>query len=108
MNNEQVNLQPEQGKIFLLSYNMSSYPASHVKWWRSKNGIHYELIAECPPSEECKTHLGEQNITKTSFEKKDLKFPQDEFFYKCNASNKYGNDSKTFQLEVYGNSICRL
>ena len=85
---------------------MSSYPASNIKWWRSKDRDGpYELIAECPPSEECKKHLGEQNITKTSFEIKDLKYPDHEFFYKCNASNQEGKASKNFLLEVYGKYI---
>ena len=106
---ELVNLKPNQGQDFSRSYNVSSYPASHIKWWRSKDRDRpYELIAECPPSKECTKHLGEQNITKTSFEIKDLKFPDDEFLYKCNASNTYGKDSKIFELEVYGNLLCRL
>ena len=91
--NEKNNFYPNEGKDFSLSYKVPSYPESVIKWWRSKDGIEYELI----------TGRGKENITNTSFEIKDLKFPQDNFFYKCNASNQYGNDSETFQLEVYGN-----
>ena len=110
---EVVNLQPNQGKNFSLRYNVLSYPASHIKWWRSKDGIHYELIAHCPPSQMCVKQTSmmkvrKENISKTSFEIRDLKFPDDEFFYKCNASNTYGNDSKIFRLEVYGNLLPRL
>ena len=105
IDNELVHFKPEQGKDFLLSYNVSSYPASHIKWWRSKDGIYYELITRCLPTEKCEKHLGKENISKTSFEIKDLKYPEDNFFYKCNAFNKYGNASKIFQLEVCGSSI---
>ena len=111
---ELVNHQLNQGQDFSLLYNVSSYPSSHIKWERSKDGIHYELIAECLPSQKCVKRTSmmkvrKENISKTSFEIKDLKFPDDEFFYKCVASNNYGKDSNTFQLKVYGNLlICCL
>ena len=101
-NNDNENIQREKGEDFLLSYNVQSYPASNIKWWRSKDRDGpYKLIAECPPTKECKKHLGEQTITKTSFEIKDLKYPDHQFFYKCNASNQVGKASKRFRLEVY-------
>ena len=99
------NLRPNQGKDFSISYDVQSYPPSRIKWWRSKKESPYELIAECPPSGDCVKIFGKEIISKKSFEIKKLKFPDDEFFYKCNASNKYGNDSKEFQLEVYGNFL---
>ena len=119
---EEVNYQTEQGKDFLLPYNVTSYPASRIQWWRSKDGEHYEFITQCPPRPEryeliprclprlemCEEHSGKEKISNTSFEIKDLKYPQDEFFYMCNASNKYGNASKVFKLEVYGNTILHL
>jgi hypothetical protein len=105
------NFQVVQGNDFSLPYNVTSYPAnSDIQWWRSKDGEKYELIAECSPkSEKCKKHSGKENISNTSLEIKDLKFPQDEYFYKINASNKHGNDSKTFELKVYGKfSFCYI
>jgi hypothetical protein len=82
---------------------VSSYPASDITWWRSKDGKEYELITQCLASKKCEDHGGKEFITESSFKIEDLKFPQDNFFYKCNASNDYGKDSETFQLEVYGN-----
>ena len=101
--NEQNNFHPNEGKGFSLLYNVSSYPASDIKWWRSEDGKEYDLITQCLATKMCEVHGGKENITKTSFEIEDLRFPQDNFFYKCNASNGYGKDSETFQLEVYGN-----
>ena len=103
MLNQQNNFHPNEGKGFSLSYAVSSYPASNIKWWRSKDGKEYQLITQCLASKKCEVHGGKENITKKSFEIKDLKFPQDNFFYKCDARNDYGNDSETFQLDVYGN-----
>ena len=106
MDNELVNLPVEQGNNFLLSYNVSSNPVSHLKWWRSKNGISYELIGQCSPKScngRCEQKPGKEYISNTSFEIKDLKYPEDEYVYKCNASNTYGNDSKKFELKIYGN-----
>jgi hypothetical protein len=100
--NEQSNFHPNEGKGFSLLYNVSSYPASDIKWWRSEDGKVYDLITQCLASKKCEVHGGKENITKTSFEIKDLKFPNDNLLYKCNTSNDYGNDSKTFQLNVYG------
>ena len=96
MNEQRVNFRPHQGENFSFTYSVTSYPESDIKWWRSKNNRTYELItkSENPPAKE--------TITKTSFEIKNLKYPDDDFFYKCNASNDYGNDSKLFHLEVYG------
>ncbi|CAB3997544.1 vascular endothelial growth factor receptor 2-like [Paramuricea clavata] len=99
--NEENNFHPKEGKGFSLSYNVSSYPVSDIKWWRSEDGKEYELITQCLATKTCEVHGGKENITKTSFEIDDLRFPQDNFFYKCNASNDYGKDSETFQLEVY-------
>jgi hypothetical protein len=82
---------------------VSSNPASDITWWRSKDGKEYEFITQCLETKTCKDHGGKENIKNTSFEIEDLRFPQDNFFYKCNASNAYGNDSETFQLDVYGN-----
>ena len=106
MGNEIVNRQMEQGDNFFLLYNVPSYPVSHVQWWRSKDGVHYESIGKCPPDwckERCEKKFGKVNISDISFEIKDLKYPEDEYFYKCNASNAYGNDSKEFKLKIYGN-----
>ena len=101
--NEQNSFHPNEGKRFSLSYDVSSYPASDITWWRSKDGKEYEFITQCLKTKMCEVHGGKENITKTSFEIEDLRFPKDNFFYKCNASNDYGKDSETFQLEVYGN-----
>jgi hypothetical protein len=101
--NEQNNFHPNEGKGFSVLYDVSANPASDIKWWRSKDGKEYELITKCLASKKCEDHGGKENITKKSFEIKDLKFPQDNFFYKCNASNYYGKESETFQFEVYGN-----
>ena len=103
MLNEQNNFYRNEAKGFSLSYNVSSYPGSDIKWWRSKDGKEYEFITQCLVPEKCEDHGGKENITKTSFEIEDLRFPQDNFSYKCNASNDSGNDSETFKLEVYGN-----
>ncbi|CAB3994903.1 Fibroblast growth factor receptor 2 [Paramuricea clavata] len=101
--NEQNNFHPNEGKGFSLSYHVLSYPDSDITWWRSKDGKEYELITQCLATNKCvkKDHGGKENITKTSFEIEDLRFPKDNFFYKCNASNDSGNDSESFQLEVY-------
>ena len=101
--NEESNFHPNEGKGFSLSYNVSSNPASDITWWRSKDGKEYEFITQCLKTKMCEVHGGKENITKTSFEIEDLRFPQDNFFYKCNASNDYGNDLESFQLDVYGN-----
>ena len=101
--NEQNSFHPNEGKRFSLSYKVSSYPASDITWWRSKDGKEYEFITQCLATKKCEFHGGKENISESSFEIEDLTFPQDNFFYKCNASNDYGKESETFQLEVYGN-----
>ena len=86
-----------------LSYNVSSYPASNITWWRSKLGKKYELITRClASSQNCDLvkYGNKENITKTSFTIKDVRFPEDSFFYRLNARNIMGNDSKTFQIQV--------
>ena len=116
---EKVDFKPELGSDFLLSYNVTSYPASLIQWWKSEDGKHYQFITQCPPRQEnnesitrcsprlemCDDHPGKQKISNTSFEIKDLKYPEDDLFYMCNASNEYGNDSKVFELKVYGNVV---
>ena len=89
---------------FSLSYNVSSHTACNNTWWRSKDGLKYQLITRClVHAQRCeKSDKGNENITKTSFEIKDLKFPQDNLFYKLVAANDKGNDSKTFQIQVLG------
>ena len=57
----------------------------------------------CLAFQKCSKHVGKENISKTSFEIKDLKYPQNNYVYQLNAVNNYGSDSKTFRLEVYGN-----
>ena len=93
----------KNGETFLLSYNVSSYPSSDVYWWKSKDGMSWTNIAKCFPSGNCEGYEENTNITNESFQIKELSFPQNSLFYKCNASNAYGNDSKIFQLQVYGN-----
>ncbi len=91
---------------FTLSYNVSSHPPSDITWWSSKDGVRYQLITRCLASaQNCETHKGKENITKTSFEIKDIRFPEDRFFYKLNAKNDKGNDSKTFQIQALGKVI---
>ena len=90
---------------FTLSYNVSSYPASNITWWRYKRGGKYELITQClPSSQKCeRVKLGNKyNITKTSFGIKDLRFSGNSFFYRLDARNNKGNDSKTFQIQILG------
>lgn len=60
-------------------------------------------MAKCSSSRSCETNEKNINITKNRFKIENLQFPLHNLFYKCNASNYYGNDSKTFQLQVYGN-----
>ncbi|CAB4005680.1 vascular endothelial growth factor receptor 2-like, partial [Paramuricea clavata] len=87
---------------FSLWYNVSSQPACKIAWWRSKDGVKYQLITQClVDAQRCeKPDKGNLTITKTSFEIKDLKFPQDNLFYKLVAENDKWNDSKTFQIQV--------
>jgi hypothetical protein len=100
--NKEHIFHPNEGKDFAISYNVS-YATSKITWWRSKSGEAYELITQCLASGKCDVYRGKENITNTNFKIKNVQFPQDNFFYKCDASNDYGNDSETFQLEVYGN-----
>ena len=99
--NEQSNYYIMEGKDFSLLYNVTYYPDLNLKWWRSKDDKKYELIYGCSKTQICQNHDG--NISRTSFEIKKLKYPQDNYYYQCYASNKYGNHSKTFRLQVYGN-----
>ena len=95
----------DEKEHFTLSYNVSSYPAPNITWWRSKMGEKYELITRClASSQNCDLvkHGNKENITKTSFTIKDVRFPEDSFFYRLNARNDMGNDSKTFQIQVLG------
>jgi hypothetical protein len=91
-----------------LSYNVSSYPAAVIEWWRSKNGVNYELITRClASSQTCETHeVTDINITRVKFEIKDLRFSdlgsQVYSFYKLNATKLKENDSKIFQIQVLG------
>jgi hypothetical protein len=89
---------------FSLSYNVSSYPVTNIYWWRSKDGVRYQLITRCLVTAQIckKLDKGDENITKTSFQMKDIKFPQDDLFYKLNAINRKGNDSKIFRIQVLG------
>ena len=92
----------------LLFYNVSSYPESKMDWWKSTDGTNYELITSCSTktSQSCEKTQGKENITKTSFLLKDVQYPEDnEIFYKLNASNYKGNDSKTFKIQVLGKEI---
>ena len=105
------NFHPLEGEDFSLSYNVTSYPDSDIEWSRSRDGVKYENIATCSLKGGCNKNKEindlKEDITNTSFEIKDLKFPQDNgYYYKCNASNGYGDDSKVFQLQVYGNAKC--
>ena len=88
-----------------LSYNVSAHPAFDMDWWKSIDGANYELITPCSvkTSQSCKETPGTENITKTSFSLKGVQYPKDNaVFYKLNASNNKGNDSKTFQVQVLG------
>ena len=107
MQHKDGNFYPMAGEDFSLSYNFTAYPDSNIEWWRSRDGIKYVHIASCFPKEVvgCKKSNEDlkEDITSTRFEIRNLKFPQDNgYYYKCNASNEYGNDSKVFRLHVYG------
>ncbi len=105
--NETSNYYIMEGKDFSLPYNVIYYPDLNLEWRRSKDDTEYELIYNCShkltATQICKDHEGKENISKTSFEVKGLKYPQDNYYYQCYASNKHGNDSTTFRLQVYGN-----
>ena len=109
MASERNNFHPMAGQNFSLSYTVTSYPDSDIKWWRSRDGMEYVHIASCSPKEVGCEKSKEINdptpdITNSSFEIKNLEFPQDSgYYYKCNASNDRGNDSKGFHFQVYGN-----
>ena len=88
---------------FVLLYNVSSYPASDIIWLKSNNGSKYEQITQClSSSQTCEEHKGNENITTKSFEVKEIKFRENNMFYKIKASNYEGNDSKTFRIQVAG------
>ncbi|XP_028411444.1 fibroblast growth factor receptor 3-like [Dendronephthya gigantea] len=91
----------EEGKPFLLLYNVSSYPPSDISWWKSRDKITWENMVKCSSAGICEGHETNTNITTNSFKMEDLEFPKHNLFYKCNASNMYGSDSKSFQLLVY-------
>ena len=82
-----------------------SYPGSKkIIWSKSHDGVKYVRIGGCF-EDGCKSTVSKINITNTNFEIKNLQFPEDnDFYYNCNASNDYGNDSKVFRLLVYGNA----
>ena len=92
-----------------LFYNVSSHPVSDIDWWKSRDGVNYKLIARCLKSgqrckwEDTKDHERKEHITKTLFSIKDVKFAADNnVFYKLNATNTKGNDSKAFKIQVLG------
>ena len=105
MKSKDNNYHPIAGEDFWLLYNVTSYPDSDIYWWRSRDGKKYDLLTRCfARSKICKKNEGiKENITSTSFEIKNLKFPEDDAYYKCNASNAYGNFSEVFHLQIYGN-----
>ena len=98
------------GQNFSLSYNVTSYPESDIYWWRSEDGMNYQHHASFTSGENEKIHKSiickelKGYVTKTRFEVNHLKFPEDtDQYFKCNASNHIGSDSKKFLLQVYGN-----
>ena len=60
-------------------------------------------MAKCSSSKSCKGGENNVNITKESFIIMNVEFPGHNLSYKINASNDYGNDSKAFELQVFGN-----
>ena len=105
MKSKDNNYHPKAGQDFWLLYNVTSYPDSDIDWWKSKDGVKYDFLTSCPAKgERCKkSEEIIENITTTRFEIKNVEFPQDNNYYKCNASNGYGNYSRVFYLQVYGN-----
>lgn len=103
LNYKRVFVHKERDDISLF-YNVSSHPVSNIYWWKSTDGVNYKLIARCLKSNQrCKDYEGKENITKTLFSIKDVQFPADNnVFYKLNAMNTKGNDSKAFQIQVLG------
>ena len=107
MQKEDDDFYPMAEEDFSLSYNFTAYPDTNIEWWRSRSGTKYVHIASCSTKGVvgCKKSDEDlkEDITSTRFEIKNLRFPKDHgYYYKCNASNKYGNDSKVFRLHVYG------
>ena len=103
LNYKRVFVREERDNISLF-YNVSSHPVSNIYWWKSRDGVNYKLITHCLESDQgCEDHDGKEHITKTLFSIKDVKFPADNnVFYKLNATNTKGNDSKAFQIQVLG------
>ena len=107
MQNEDVNFYPLAGADFSLSYNFTAYPETNIEWWRLRDGIKYVHMASCPTKGVVGCNKSDEvlkeDITSTRFEIKNLRFPEDHgYYYKSNASNEYGSDSKVFRLHVYG------
>ena len=107
MSQEVSSFHVNEGQDFSLLYNVTSYPDSKkIIWSRSRDGLKYVRIGGCS-EDGCESTVSVRkiHITHTSFEIKNLQFPEDnDFYYNCNASNGYGNDSKVFRLLVYGNA----
>lgn len=78
---------------------------SNITWWRSKDGIKYQLITRCLATQSCDQHEGKESITRTNFRIRGIAFPQDNLFYKLNTTNDQGMDSRAFQVQVLGKKI---
>lgn len=106
---EENSFRPMAGQNFSLSYNVTSYPDSDIYWWKSKDGINYQHFASFTTRGNEEIHKSvickelKEYVTKTRFEINHLKFPEDNQYFKCNASNDFGNHTQIFRLQVYGN-----
>lgn len=112
LESEKSTFYPLAGHEFSLSYNVTSKPDSNIEWWRSKDGVEYQRYASFAAGKydekyemiSCNNKI-KGYVTRTRFKIDNLRFPGDNFYYKCNASSNYGSDSKVFQLQIYGNVI---
>ncbi|XP_046852604.1 fibroblast growth factor receptor 1-like isoform X2 [Xenia sp. Carnegie-2017] len=87
-----------EGKNLTFTYNVTSYPAADIFWWRLKD---HELITSCFSANNlCKNHTGPEYITRSKFEVKSVTFPNYNRSYKINATNIKGYEMKTISIQV--------
>lgn len=89
-----------EGKNLTFTYNVTSYPAADIFWWRLKD---HELITSCFSANNlCENHTGPEYITRSKFEVKSVTFPKYNRSYKINATNIKGYEMKTISIQVLG------
>ncbi|XP_046854041.1 vascular endothelial growth factor receptor 1-like [Xenia sp. Carnegie-2017] len=90
-----------EGKNLTFTYNVTSYPAADIFWWRLKyKGSNCQLLTRCFAHEQhCEYHDGQEKITRNKFEVKFVRFPDDSLTYQIKAGNVKGNEIKKISIK---------